>query len=90
MSSTSKKHQSFCSEPMRGKPVTAIPGIGPARGSQLQARGYHQATDVLGKYLTVNENRNQFQGWLKNQSGANSKQQGDCYRAMREWSYNNL
>ncbi|XP_041938395.1 barrier-to-autointegration factor-like [Alosa sapidissima] len=90
MSSTSKKHQSFCNESMKGKPVTAVPGIGPVRGGQLQTQGYHKATDVLGKYLTVNENRNQFQGWLRDESGANAKQQGDCYKAMREWSDNNL
>ena len=90
MSNTSKKHQSFCSEPMKGKPVTALPGIGPARGSQLQSQGYHKATDVYGKYLTMHENRNEFQGWLKDQSGANFKQQGDCYHALRDWSDNNL
>ncbi|XP_042559206.1 barrier-to-autointegration factor-like [Clupea harengus] len=90
MSSTSKKHQSFCSEPMKGKPVTALPGIGPGCASQLQSQGYHKATDVFGHYLTVNENRNEFQDWLKDQSGANAKQQGDCYKAMRDWSDNNL
>ncbi|XP_062381937.1 barrier-to-autointegration factor-like [Sardina pilchardus] len=90
MSSTSKKHQAFCSEPMKGKPVTAVPGIGRVSGGQLQSQGYHKATDVLGKYLTVNENRNDFQGWLKDDGGANSKQQGDAYKAMREWSDNNL
>ncbi|KAL2078703.1 hypothetical protein ACEWY4_026388 [Coilia grayii] len=90
MSSTSKKHQSFCSEPMKGKPVTDIPGIGRVSGGHLQSQGYNKATDVLGKYLTVQENRNQFQGWLKDGSGANAKQQGDCYKAMRDWSDNNL
>ncbi|KAG5261192.1 hypothetical protein AALO_G00301080 [Alosa alosa] len=90
MSSTSKKHQSFCSEPMKGKPVTALPGIGPAHGSQLQSSGYRNATDVFGKYLTVHENCNQFEGWLRDESGAYAKQQGDCYRALREWTDNNL
>lgn len=88
MSSTSKKRQAFCSESMRGKPVSDIPGIGPACGSQLQSHGFHKATDVLGKFLTMNEN--QFQEWLRDQGGANAKQQGDCYRAMQEWTENNL
>ncbi|XP_063076824.1 barrier-to-autointegration factor-like [Engraulis encrasicolus] len=90
MSSTSKKHQAFCSEPMKGKPVTAVPGIGKVTGSQLKAQGYSKATDVLGKYLTVNENRNQFQGWMENTTTANAGHQGAAYNAMREWSDNNL
>ncbi|XP_063076817.1 barrier-to-autointegration factor-like isoform X2 [Engraulis encrasicolus] len=87
---SSSEHQTFCSEPMRGKPVTAIPGIGEVAGAQLQAQGFPKATDVLGKYLTMRENPDDFQGWLKEVCGANATQLEDCYNAMREWCQHNL
>uniref|UniRef100_A0AAY4DH77 Uncharacterized protein n=1 Tax=Denticeps clupeoides TaxID=299321 RepID=A0AAY4DH77_9TELE len=90
MSSTSKKHQSFTSEPMRGKPATALPGIGKVQGARLESSGYSHATDLLGKYLNMQESRGQFQSWLKDTSGANVKQQNDCYNGLKEWSDNNL
>ncbi|XP_036439140.1 barrier-to-autointegration factor-like isoform X2 [Colossoma macropomum] len=88
--STSKKHQTFCSQSMAGKPVTALPGIGKANGGRLQGHGTGSATQVLGRYLVNEGNQSQFQSWLKENSGANSKHSADCYNGVREWSNNNL
>uniref|UniRef100_A0AAR2JJU4 Uncharacterized protein n=2 Tax=Pygocentrus nattereri TaxID=42514 RepID=A0AAR2JJU4_PYGNA len=88
--STSKKHQTFCTQSMTGKSVTSLPGIGKANGGRLQGHGTDSATQVLGRYLINGGNQPQFQSWLKENSGANSKHSADCYNGLREWSNNNL
>lgn len=40
MSTTSKKHQDFVSEPMGEKEVTAIAGIGDVLGQRLSDKGF--------------------------------------------------
>ncbi|KAL1441076.1 hypothetical protein MTO96_008823 [Rhipicephalus appendiculatus] len=73
MSSTSKKHRNFVSEPMAGKSVTELAGIGDALGRRMKDRGF-------------DKDQGRFENWLKDTSGANSKQANDCYRCLRDWS----
>lgn len=40
MSSTSEKRRSFAAEPMRGKPVTDLAGIGETLGKRLAEAGF--------------------------------------------------
>lgn len=84
MSSTSQKHRNFVSEPMRHKPVTDLAGVGEVVGRRLNAAGYVQASSVYGQYLVMKPN--QFQGWMKETAGANSKQAADCYKCLNDWS----
>lgn len=42
MSSTSKKHRNFVSEPIGNKPVTDLAGVGPVLGQRLEAAGYEK------------------------------------------------
>ncbi|KAL1441075.1 hypothetical protein MTO96_008823 [Rhipicephalus appendiculatus] len=86
MSSTSKKHRNFVSEPMAGKSVTELAGIGDALGRRMKDRGFDKADAVLGHYLTMRKDQGRFENWLKDTSGANSKQANDCYRCLRDWS----
>ncbi|VDQ07618.1 unnamed protein product [Trichobilharzia regenti] len=67
--STSQKHKSFVSEPISQKVVEELPGIGEKLGERLKAKGYDKA----------------YVEWLSQTCGANSKQSGDCYTALKDW-----
>jgi len=84
-SMTTKKHHLFVGEPLRGKPVTGLAGIGPDIGRRLEANGFDKAYVVLGQFLILKKNRYLFIDWLKDIGGANNKQANDCYMALREW-----
>ena len=47
MSTTSKKHASFVSEPMGEKPVTDIAGIGETYGKRLTELGFERVTHIF-------------------------------------------
>ena len=83
--STSQKHRNFVSEPMGEKTVTDLAGIGPVLGGRLAEKGFDKAYVVLGQFLVLKKNEELFKDWLNQTSGANSKQQGDCYTCLREW-----
>lgn len=85
MSSTSKKHKNFVSEPMGDKPVTELAGIGDVLGSRLVDNNYDKAYTVLGQFLLFKKDEALFKDWLQDISGANSKQQNDCFQCLREW-----
>ncbi|PAA60939.1 hypothetical protein BOX15_Mlig008576g6 [Macrostomum lignano] len=84
--STSQKHKNFVAEPMGDKPVTELPGIGEKLGQRLVDHGCDKAYVVLGQFLVVKKDEEMFTDWLKDQSGANAKQAGDCFKALTEWS----
>ncbi|XP_063324426.1 barrier-to-autointegration factor-like protein isoform X2 [Pelmatolapia mariae] len=90
MSSSTQKHRTFVSEPMAGKPVTAVPGIGPTLGRELNREGISKASGLLGQYLVHDRNPQSFSQWVKRSSGANSHQANACTQAMKEWTDNNL
>jgi len=48
MSSTSKKHNSFVSEPIRNKPAGSLAGIGPIIESRFEEQGYGLVRDIVG------------------------------------------
>ncbi|CAL8267345.1 unnamed protein product [Merluccius merluccius] len=90
MSSTTQKHKSFVAEPMGEKNVKSLAGIGVALGRGLEEKGFDKSYKVFGQFLAMDKDEGQFRGWLKDTCGANSKQQGDCYGCLREWSENYL
>ncbi|BFZ11492.1 hypothetical protein BsWGS_14531 [Bradybaena similaris] len=85
MSSTSKKHKNFVSEPMAEKSVTELAGIGDVLGHRLEESNYDKAYTVLGQFLLFKKDETLFKDWLHDISGANSKQQNDCYQCLKEW-----
>jgi len=85
MSSTSQKHRNFVAEPMGEKPVTDLAGIGEVLGERLKVEGYDKAYVVLGQFLLLKKNQEDFQDWLKDLTQANVKQSGDCYQCLKDW-----
>ena len=73
---------------MAGKPVTALPGIGPVWGRRLNEKGFFYATQILGQYLLLNQNPQDFIAWLQNLFGI---YWGGCvYNALLVWCQHHL
>uniref|UniRef100_A0A3P8VVJ5 Barrier to autointegration nuclear assembly factor 1 n=1 Tax=Cynoglossus semilaevis TaxID=244447 RepID=A0A3P8VVJ5_CYNSE len=86
MSSTSQKHRNFVAEPMGEKPVMALAGIGDVLGKRLEDKGFDKAYVVLGQFLVLKKDEELFNDWMKETCGANTKQRGDCFVCLKEWS----
>jgi hypothetical protein len=86
MSSTSKKHASFVSEPMGEKEITDIAGIGETYGKKLRDLGFEKAYNLLGQYLLINKDEEMFKEWLKDEVGMNGKHLNDCHNCISEWT----
>jgi len=85
MSSTSQKHRDFVGEPMGDKPVTDVAGIGPVLGGKLENKGFDKAYVLLGQFLLLKKDQEDFMEWMKAEIGANKKQGGDAAGCMHEW-----
>lgn len=86
MSTTSQKHRDFVIEPMGDKDVKELAGIGPVLGERLINKGFDRAYVVLGQFLVLKKDEELFSEWLKDECGANAKQQRDCYNCLKDWS----
>ena len=84
-SSTSQKHQDFVSEPMGEKEVTEVAGIGKVLGQRLIEKGYDKAYVLLGQFLVLKKDEENFKEWLKDACGANALQSQNCYDCLNEW-----
>ena len=85
MSTDTQKYRNFISEPMGGKNVTELPGIGSAYGAILCANGFDTADTVLGQFLVLKRNEEMFKAWLHSVCGANSRYQEYCYNGLNSW-----
>ena len=90
MTTTTKKHRDFVSEPIKQKHVTELPGIGKVLGERLEEKGFNKARKLMGQFLILGEDKKEFMDWLRSKCGANPKQGGDCYNALNNWCDNNL
>ncbi|XP_013889094.1 barrier-to-autointegration factor [Austrofundulus limnaeus] len=85
MSTTSQKHRDFVGEPMGDKPVMALSGIGETLGRRLEEQGFDKAYVVLGQFLLLKKDPEMFTDWLKDASGANTRQAASCSQCLKEW-----
>ncbi|XP_030579800.1 barrier-to-autointegration factor-like protein [Archocentrus centrarchus] len=85
MSTMSQKHQDFVGELMGDKPVTALSGISETLGKKLEEQGFNKAYVVLSQFLVLRKDSEMFTDWLKDASGANSRQAGSCAQCLKEW-----
>ena len=85
MSTTTQKHRKFVSEPLSGKSVKKLAGVGEVLGGRLEEKGFDKAYVVLGQFLVLKKDKRQFMDWLKETCGANRKEGSDCYNCLKEW-----
>ncbi|XP_069177033.1 uncharacterized protein [Procambarus clarkii] len=90
MSTTSQKYHNFVSEPMGGKRVTEVPGVGQATGRRLSNYGCTQATNLLGEYLIRQGRQRSFVDFMEDIASAQPQHAIVTYNALKEWSDNNL
>merc|ERR1739838_1010385 len=86
MSTTSKKHANFISEPMGDKEVSEIAGIGPTYQKRLKEKGFEYAYNLLGQFLLVNKDEEMFMEWLKEEVSMTAKYQRDATECIAEWT----
>uniref|UniRef100_M3Z754 Barrier-to-autointegration factor n=1 Tax=Mustela putorius furo TaxID=9669 RepID=M3Z754_MUSPF len=75
----------FMAEPMGGKPVGNLAGIGEALGKKLEERGFDKAPVFLGQFLVLKKDEDLSWEWLQDTCGANAKQSRDSFWCLREW-----
>ena len=86
--SDTKKHRDFVKEPMGGKSVNCLPGIGSYAADNLKENKYTTARQVLGEFLRLKGDQKEFCSWLMEKSGALTKSQHDCFMALKVYSDN--
>ncbi|KAH8392136.1 hypothetical protein KR215_001733 [Drosophila sulfurigaster] len=73
-------------EPMRNKLVTKLPGVGETLGARLSDAGYQKASQVYGQYLALDQNKEEFNNWMKRTCNANKSQSSECFKCLDEWN----
>lgn len=85
---TTHVHRIFVGNPISpDQGVQTVPGIGPVYGGRLRDNGITTAQQLLGQYLIMNGNREEFLSWL---GGICNPQGGHhmscCYTGLMEWT----
>jgi hypothetical protein len=91
MSSTTQKHYTFTSEPIQGKIISDVPGIGMVSGIGLTKKGFDMADVLLGQFLILKKNKFFFREWLEMEKVGMSKNNiKKCSDALEEYCENFL
>lgn len=75
---------------MASLPVTAVPGIGPVRGAQLNQNGIVDASQIYGQFLWMQRNEEMFIGWFQQQCRIGPMGARRAYNAFLVWSQQHL
>ena len=78
------KSRTFANEPMGDKDVSKLGGIGRTTEKKMRGKGINKAYQVVGKYLCLEKNENEFKDWIQ-EFGANEGQAEACYHCVNGW-----
>ena len=82
----SAKHYDFVEAPIDQKPVNQVPGVGRAMSGALARIGITSASQLLGQFMLMNQDKEQFNGWLMSLScRSNCRTRNDIYAGLLGW-----
>ena len=90
---TTQAIQTFVDGLISGKKVTDVPGIGPVFGEKLTKAGYATAEKLLGQFLVLERNEDNFIKWMKDICGTDSVNRAHytkTFKALNDWSNQHL
>lgn len=87
---TSQKHKDFVREPIFGKPIDAIAGVGAVYGEKLKEKGFEKASNLLGQFLCMSRDVAVFGAWLMREFNFSPKHAEDAANCLVEWCDINL
>ncbi|TKR61559.1 hypothetical protein L596_028653 [Steinernema carpocapsae] len=70
--------------------VTKVPGIGDTYGGKLARNGYNNAPKVFGRFLMCDENRGDFESFLKRFGGVDAGRGRIAFSGFLEWADRHL
>ena len=85
--------QTFVDGPISGKKVKDVPGIGDVIGEKLTKAGYATAEKLLGQFLVLERNEENFIKWMKDTCGddpAFKKHFKETFKGLNDWSNQHL
>jgi len=88
MANHAQKRKDFDTLPMGEKPASFIPGISKDTEKLLSDKGFGRACAVLGKFLILKKDKDDFCKWLVETCGegtVKAKGQNACCDALKEW-----
>ncbi|XP_060584059.1 barrier-to-autointegration factor-like [Ruditapes philippinarum] len=85
---TTAKAQSFMSEPMGNKPLTAVGGIGTIFAQRLADKGFICAAQLYVHFLDMKRNEVHFKNWFYQVTAADPHFQNLCYYSMNGYYLN--
>ena len=87
-----KKHQQFVNESIGDKLLKALPGVGHFLVRKFTRKGYRKTSEVLGRFLVLKKDRDQFIEWfvfvadpMPHWEGRARGAEKYCYLGLKEW-----
>lgn len=87
---TSQKHKDFVREPMQNRPIEDVAGIGLIYGLKLREIGFTKASILLGKFLVMDLDCEEFHRWLVMEIGFSHAHADATIYCLKVWCENNL
>lgn len=79
------KSRNFVQEPMASKDVTEVAGVGAKAGKRMTRKGFSKAWMVLGQFLVLKMNEQDFVFWLEREFRMHETNAKQCHQCLRQW-----